>query len=122
VQQQRPLVYLDAVAGAFGNAVDYARLVKLYGEDPRPSGDANERKYSPGECVGARREPIIGMPDHAHISTSHVERHNLTMRMAMTRFGRLTNAFSRKIDNHIHSCHTSCSKAFWGQVAPLRHD
>jgi IS1 family transposase len=94
-------VYLDAVAGAFGNAIDYAMLVKLYGEDHGAVGP--ERKYSPGECVGARKEPKIGMPDRAHISTSHVERHNLTMRMSMKRFGRLTNAFSRKIDNHIHA-------------------
>ena len=76
-------------------------LVKLYGEDHGAVGP--ERKYSPGECVGARKEPVIGMPERAHISTSHVERHNLTMRMSMKRFGRLTNAFSRKIDASVGS-------------------
>ncbi|MFO1185933.1 MAG: IS1 family transposase [Bauldia sp.] len=94
-------VYLDAVAGAFGNDIDYSMLVKLYGEDTSAGGP--ERKYSPGECIGAKKEPQVGTPDPAHISTSYVERHNLTMRMAMKRFGRLTNAFSRKIDNHVHA-------------------
>lgn len=93
-------VYLDAVAGAFGNDIDYAMLVKLYGDD---GGKGPERKYSPGECVGARKEPKTGNPDARHISTSHVERHNLTMRMSMKRFARLGNAFSKKIDNHIHA-------------------
>jgi IS1 family transposase len=92
--------YLDAVAGAFADDVDYAMLVKLYGEDPAPGP---ERKYSPGECIGARKEPKIGDPDPRHISTSHVERQNLNMRMGMRRFTRLTNAFSKKIDNHIHA-------------------
>lgn len=91
-------VYLDAVAGAFGDDVDYAMLVKIYGEDPAPGP---ERKYSPGECIGARKEPKIGAPDERHISTSHVERSNLSMRMHMRRFTRLTNAFSKKIDQHI---------------------
>jgi IS1 family transposase len=92
-------VYLDAVAGAFGNNVDYAMLVKLYGENPSAAGP--ERKYSPADCLGARKEPVIGMPDYRDISTSHVERQNLNIRMGVRRFTRLTNAFSKKIDQHI---------------------
>lgn len=95
-------VYLDAVAGAFADDVDYAMLVKLYGED-KTAQTSPERKYSPVECIGARKEPKIGSPDPRHISTSHVERANLSMRMGMRRFTRLTNAFSKKIDMHIHA-------------------
>ena len=94
-------VYLDAVAGAFGNDIYYAMLVKLYGEDPKLAGPV--RKYSPSDCVGARKKRKIGNPDKRHISTPHVERMNLSMRKGMRRFTRLTNAFSRKIDNHIYA-------------------
>lgn len=91
-------VYLDAIDAAFGNNVDYAMLVKLYGDAPE-----SERRYSGSGVIGTRKDTINGNPNSEKISTSFVERQNLNMRMGMRRFTRLTNAFSKKLENHVHA-------------------
>lgn len=103
---------MQAVVDAFGNDIDYPILIKKYGQDY--GGSAPDRRYSPAVCIGIEKAPIVGNPDMSHVSTSFVERQNLTMRMSMRRFTRLTNGLSKKIENH--ACAVALHAMFYNFV------
>ena len=105
--------YLKAVENAFDNEIDFAQLIKIYGT---PEGDGNERRYSPATCTGIQKKIVSGRPVEADISTSYIERQNLTMRMNMRRFTRLTNAFSKKIENHNYAIAINYAYYNWVRI------
>lgn len=107
--------YLEAIEAAFGADVDYAQLIKLYGDAPTPRG-----RYSPAQIQGSKTFCCTGKPDLKHISTSYVERHNLTIRMSNRRLTRLTNAFSKKAENHAYSMAIYLSAYIKPCVSPQR--
>jgi len=105
--------YLTAVDKAFGEDIDYAMLVKIYGDNTE-----GQKRYSPAECLGCKKDAIKGTPDREHISTSYAERQNLSMRMGMRRFTCLTNAFSKKMENHAAAVALSFCWYNFGRVHP----